>query len=348
MSGRFFPKFLLCVSILAWNSAAPLRADETKAKKASVKSAKKSKEPPRFIRITRNPDDNQLESMDTAIGRYKLKREGKKPVIVELIGAVHVGRKEYYEQLNEDFKKYDVLLYELVAPKGTRIPEGGRREGGVNPVSALQTLMKDALQLDFQLDLVDYQAENFVHADMSPDDFFASMKRMDESPIKMFFRLMQASLAQQAENPSQLNDAVLLAAFFDRERGPAILRRAMALQLGGSDILLEALNGPNGSTIITERNKVALSVMEEQIKEGHRKIGIFYGAGHLKDMHRRLVEDHGFKYLPKKTQWRKAWDLHIDPPAKKDGKADEGKAAGEAKKAIDGKPSQAAVKIKAN
>ncbi|HUG19909.1 MAG TPA: hypothetical protein VMM56_13080 [Planctomycetaceae bacterium] len=283
------------------------------AEEKSTESDKKSEDTPRFIRVITNPDNGQLVSMDTAIARYQLKREGKETVVVDLIGAVHIGEKDYYDKLEKLFKQYDALLYELVAPKGTTIPKGGKRETE-NPLSALQKFMKDALRLEFQLEQIDYQAKNFVHADMSPDEFAKSMKRLNESPLTMFLQLMRASMAQQAERKSQVSDALLLAALFDRKNGPVVLKRALAQELGSSDIMLDALNGPNGSTILTERNKVALEVMREQIKAGKTKIGIFYGAAHPKDMHERLIEKD--KMTLEELTWLKAWDLHIDLPEK--------------------------------
>lgn len=270
-------------------------------------------EAPRFIRVTHD-ESGDLKSLDTAIATYKLKRQDKPDVVVDLIGAVHIGEKQYYEKLDELFQEYDVVLYELVAPRGTRIPANGKREGG-SPVSALQTFMKDLLQLEFQLEQIDYQAENFVHADMSPEQFWASMKERNESPLKMFLSMMRASLAQQAERPSKVNDAVLLAAIFDRKNGPKVLKRALADELGNNDVMLEALNGPNGSTIVTERNKVALEVMDEQIEADKLKIGIFYGAAHLDDMHERLVGTRKMSF--EKIDWLPAWNLEIDETSEK-------------------------------
>lgn len=301
---RFRWFVLLLVSSLVLPGFAEEKAGDSKTS---------SEDELRFLRVTRNAETDQLESLDTAIARYHFERDGKEPVVVDLIGAVHIGEKDYYEKLNELFKEYDVLLYELVAPKGTRIPADGKREE-TSPITALQVFMKDALRLEFQLQEVDYQAKNFVHADMSPEEFARSMKRLNESPMKMFFQLMQASMAQQAERKSQVSDALLLAAFFDRENGPVVLKRALAQELGGSDVMLEALNGPNGSTILTERNKVALRVMREQIEAGKNKIGIFYGAAHLKDMHERLSERDKMTFQT--IRWLPAWDLHIDLPEK--------------------------------
>ena len=79
--------------------------------------------------------------------------------------------------------------------------------------------------------------------------------------------------------------------------------------------MLEALNGPNGSTIVTERNKVALKVMDEQIEAGKVKIGIFYGAAHLDDMHERLVGKRNMSF--EKLEWLPAWNLEIEETNKK-------------------------------
>ena len=40
-----------------------------------------------------------------------------------------------------------------------------------------------------------------------------------------------------------------------------------------------------------------------------RDVGVFYGAGHMMDMERRLVEEMG--YLPEATEWATA--IRVDP-----------------------------------
>ena len=56
-------------------------------------------------------------------------RPSARDVVVDLIGAVHVGEKAYYEALNKQFEDYDAVLYELVAPEGTRVPKGAKPGG---------------------------------------------------------------------------------------------------------------------------------------------------------------------------------------------------------------------------
>ena len=54
--------------------------------------------------------------------------------------------------------------------------------------------MKDALNLTFQLDEVDYQAKNFVHADMTPEEFAADMERRKDGFLAMFARVLGSSI----------------------------------------------------------------------------------------------------------------------------------------------------------
>ena len=52
---------------------------------------------------------------------------------------------------------------------------------------------------------------------------------------------------------------------------------------------LLAIEGPEGSTIVSQRNKVALDVLRKALAAGKTKIAIFYGAGHMPDMEQRLA-----------------------------------------------------------
>ena len=67
----------------------------------------------------------------------------------------------------------------------------------------------------------------------------------------------------------------------------------MAEQFEGMDGELSALEGPEGSTLISGRNEVALDGLRKQIAAGKRKIAIFYGGGHMADMQKRLEADFG-------------------------------------------------------
>ncbi len=307
-----------------------------KKKDTARKSKKTSKEKPEheYVRV-RKTEKGLALALETSIITFA---DAKKypDATVDLIGAIHLGEPEYYSQLNEVFKKYDVLLYEAVMPEealeqGLR-PGGGsgaHRKGltdeeewtdakvGLTAISVLQLGMKDALGMEFQLTGVDYTAENFVHADMTAEEFESSMSRRGETFSGMFLKEMGKSMAaQQEQNPIAMNlDLMLSALSSDRAYR---IRRIAAVQLAkGAEG--DAFAGFDGtSTIITERNRTCLDVMNRELKNGHKKVGIFYGAGHFADMEERMVDEYGFKR--KSEDWLVAWHLR-DPKkfSEKDG-----------------------------
>lgn len=289
---------LSCLLIATW--ARYVRADEP---------AKAADEKPKYIRIAR--DGDTLKALQTSIVRF-VPAAGDKQLTVDLVGAVHVGERSYYEALNKRFADYDVVLYELVAPPGTRVPKGGRPS--THPIGMLQNGMKNLLGLEHQLALIDYTKDNMVHADMSPDQFAKTMEDRGESFMGMFFRMMGQQMAQQSAGKGGPSDFDLLAALFDPDRAGA-MKRLMAEQFENADGMLDALDGPEGSTIITERNKVALEKLAEQIDAGKKKIAIFYGAGHLGDMEKRLLAD--FQLKRSGEEWLDAWQLEKQPRARK-------------------------------
>ena len=61
------------------------------------------------------------------------------------------------------------------------------------------------------------------------------------------------------------------------------------------------------SVIIGERNKAAIDALERAMKEGHNKIAILYGGGHMPDLGRRLREE--FDLVPTQVQWVTAWSI---------------------------------------
>ncbi len=284
-----------------------VEAESPKEKPAGEKRSARKKANKTFLRLVRDKKKGPI-ALEAAIVRYVLQDGGKKTT-VDLVSAVHVAEKSYYDQLNREFAKYDAVLYELVAPKGTRIPKGGLPSGG-SPISMLQSGMTEMLELEFQLEEIDYTRKNMVHADMSPTQFSESMQRRGESVFTMFLRMMGYAMARQSSGEGGSTDMQLLMALFDKNRALA-LKRAMAEQFEDMEGTLGALDGPDGSTIISERNKVALSVLRKQIDSGKRKLAVFYGAGHMPDLEKRLRDDFGLER--KKTRWLVAWDLKDEP-----------------------------------
>jgi hypothetical protein len=290
--------------LLAWSAlAVAWGADPPAAPAAKTK----------FIRLDRDPSGVPL-ALQTAVVRFVSTDPAQSGLAVDLIGAVHVGEKTYYEALNKQFAGYDVVLYELVAPAGTRVPKGAKTGG--HPVAMLQNGLKDMLQLEHQLEYIDYTKANMVHADMSPDEFAKSMNDRGESFFGMFFRMMGQAMAKQSQQKtkSSASDLDLLSAFFNKDRA-GTMKRVMAEQFEDLDGMMDALGGPQGSTIITERNKVVIKKLAEQIAGGKKKIAIFFGAGHMSHIEKELEAD--FHLRRTSELWLTAWKLEAAPPASK-------------------------------
>jgi len=301
MTPRRLAPFVAGMLVLLASAAANSQPADQAAQQA------KREEKADFLRISRADDQSPI-AMEVAVVRLA-KAEGDGPA-VDLISAVHVGEKAYYDELNRRFEGYDVVLYELVAPEGTTVPKGGVGRSN-HPVSMLQTFMTGMLELEFQLNAVDYTRSNFVHADMSPKQFSESMKKRGESAFQVFFRMMGYAMSQQSGDAAS-GDAALLMALFSKNRALAF-KRVLADQFQDLEGSLTAINGPDGSTLITERNRVALEVLKKQIEAGHKRLAIFYGAGHMYDFRDRLRDDFGL--TPVQTEWLVAWDLKGKSPA---------------------------------
>jgi hypothetical protein len=281
-----------------------------------VRAADDVKEPAKYIRFTDEKGGGRLE---TAVVTYK----NDAGVELKLVSAIHIGEKSYFESFNKDFEAEDAVLYELVKDKGMPLPspEAMRRKaaegGNSNPISQLQRFLKDTLDLDYQLDVIDYTKKNFVHADMDKQAFEKAQAERGESfETLMLKQLMSAWQNPQAhglpgvnaaDDPEQmLKELVKIVTRPDMERQ---VKTFIAKQMDQMDDAAMGLDGPGGSVILTERNKAAIKVLEQTIKSGKKKIAIFYGAAHMPDMSKR-VREMGFKPSAP-VEWKTAWDLRI-------------------------------------
>jgi len=256
-----------------------------------------------FLRFTEDKAGGKLES---AIATYR-NADG---VTVHLVAALHVGEKSYYEGLSKTFEGYDALLYEMVKPKGMAAPVRGQRGGGM--VSAFQRFLKDVLELEFQLDAIDYSAPNFVHADLDVETFYKLQEERGESLFSLMLRSMMSQMnrAGQPGAPAPITIFDILAAMNspDSARQYKLL---FARQFQDIEEQLAGLEGPNGTVLLTERNKAALRVLKETIAGGKKNIGVFYGAGHMRGLEDALLET-GFERVG--VQWRLAWDMTATAP----------------------------------
>ena len=68
----------------------------------------------RFLRLVRDEAGSPL-SLEAALVRLVPSDRRRNSPTVDLVSAVHVAEKSYYDQLNRLFARYDAVLYELKA-----------------------------------------------------------------------------------------------------------------------------------------------------------------------------------------------------------------------------------------
>lgn len=287
-------------------------ADELQSTdKSAVKKAAASP----FLRIRRDKQGEPL-ALETAVVRYRpALREGD--VAIDLVSVVHLGERHYYQKLNDLFEDYDVVLYELVAEKGTRIPKGGRSSTS-NPLAMVQKIASTVLDLESQTSLIDYTAKNFVHADLSPDEIAATVKKRGDDGLTIALSVAADLLRQQnlkAQEPDRrparsiTEEAGELMSLLTDSAAPSKLKRLMAEQLAAMGSPEGGLGKTLNTILITDRNKAAMKVLHKELGRGKKKIAIFYGAGHMPDFEARLRDELDLR--PASTQWHEAWDLRL-------------------------------------
>jgi hypothetical protein len=253
--------------------------------------------------------DASGEHLDTAI--WTLRRGA---VQVDLVGAIHVGDAAYYRSLQRRLDRYPRVLFELVKPEGLDVRQMDRSDGGL---STAQRVVRDWLELEFQLDRIDYRRRHFVHADLDSDRLLAQVRTQASDVIGSLLAWSAADSARTryADGSPRAGSAALLLAMASADRATA-LKRYLGRELADVDLASGGLSGAGfGALLIGERNAIAVRVLQREISRGRRRLAIFYGAAHLPDLLQRL-EAIGFKRTGA-TQWLVAWS--IAPPQTRSG-----------------------------
>ncbi len=249
-----------------------------------------------FIRVD---EDDSAARLQTAVTRYE--KDGES---VELIGAVHIADKAYYQTLTTRFQGYDSLLFEMIggekfkALKNAEDEPDAPAEKDLSGLHKIYDMVANFLNLTDQAGSIDYTTENFVHADLTIAEFTGMQAERGESLIG--FAMKAGKLDPAAKN--QPDPAKLLKAMLTGSSN--LVKLEIVHTLGQGDDQIAAFAGE--SVIITDRNKRCLEVMNAEFAAGHKNLGIFYGAAHFPDMEKQLLEL-GFKRT--KQEWLTAWNI---------------------------------------
>ncbi|GLU09866.1 hypothetical protein SLE2022_267040 [Rubroshorea leprosula] len=273
---------------------------------------------------------------------------------VDLVSTIHIADKEYFETLQKELESYDCILYEMVTSRESledrgnttmtkRLKVSRSRSRGFNILGFIQRQMARILMLDFQLDCLNYQDENWYHADLDFETFKLLQLEKGENFFTLARDMTLRSTKAMVQSASIRDD-------LDPWRSKLLwASRVLPMPLVGLLIIggvcadvggqasefpeLEALSRldfgtamkvylakrltseftevkadiEEKSVIIGERNKAATEVLRRAINEGHNKIAILYGGGHMPDLGRRLREE--FDLIPSCVHWITAWSI---------------------------------------
>lgn len=252
-----------------------------------------------FIRVD---EDDAAARLQTSVTRFE-----KDGASVELIGAIHIADKAYYDDLNKRFDGYDALLFEMIGGenKGALAkPEAEEEEEGepqnLDALHQIYGMVSRLLGLTGQMTEIDYSKEHFVHADLSMKEFQDLQNERGESLLGF---ALDAAKQAEADGAAKQPDLTKLVAAMMSGNSNAV-KLEIVHTLGDGDDQIAAFAGE--SVIISDRNAKCVKVLGEQVAAGKKKLGIFYGAAHFPDMEKRLLEA-GWKRA--RQEWITAWDI---------------------------------------
>ena len=246
--------------------------------------------PDSHIRVLRHEDGGTLDVAATAFERAGGPR-------IFLVGAVHIAHAETFVEQQALLDAMDLVLWEGVGAKEKPSAETMER---FDVLFKTQVLLKNILNLDFQLDEIDYQRSFWRNSDMSINEVQGELDRRNLSIVPneelvralfgTIFRFIDPDKVPRNEEVGRTYRGMVAPFMADTER---IFSQA------GAEGLREVL--------IEMRNRVVMDDLARVLAEPDppERIAIYYGAGHLPDMARILMDEMGCTYLG--AHWTTAW-----------------------------------------
>ncbi|CAI0389295.1 unnamed protein product [Linum tenue] len=293
-----------------------------------------------FARFKRGPIRGTGE-LQTAIVSYR-KRSPESTIQVDLVSAVHIADKEYYSALQKELESYDCVLYELVTSgessevvkRGNPETAARRRLNWRTMYSCFDLVLVDftfrimarILSLDRQGKCLDYEADNWYHADLDYKTFkrlqhekgesiltFAIPKSKAKLLIWVGYLMLPVSVCIIAfhlyNGRSPVSYFSDLAGALYRLDSDAAIKVSLANLLTSEFVQLTP-DVEEKSVIIGDRNRAAIEALKRAMDEkgqNNSRIAIFYGAAHMRDIGRRLKEE--FDLVPAGGKWITAWSI---------------------------------------
>ncbi|MEW6741271.1 MAG: hypothetical protein AB1486_00810 [Planctomycetota bacterium] len=251
--------------------------------------------PEAFLRTSKDPE-NGLGSLDVAVVAYEHPETHRR---VYLVGAIHVAHASFYQAVQSILDAMDLVLWEGVGSKEKPSREAAER---FDVIFRAQIMLRNILNLDFQLDEVDYKRRFWRNSDMSINELERLLKErnLEIIPNEKLFRLVFGTLFSIVDPESFPRNETIARPY------RAMLAPFLANQDAFEQIFAQAGGEGMKEIVIEARNRVVIKDLTEILsKPGPQRIGVFYGAAHLPDMDKAVREELGLQF--KGLHWIPAW-----------------------------------------
>jgi hypothetical protein len=286
--------------------------------------------PPQAYTRIANPDTNTVQ-LQIALRKFVAPQGGP---VIWLAAVMHIGEPEYYQALQHFLNAQTIVLYEGINPDAhphhvhdSTAASASDSTTAAPPSStnddySMQATLAHSLGLVFQLDAIDYDRTNFLNSDLSVLQIQRIMAegRLPAAPgEKGGSNAAFGILLQIMDGSSFLGSLVKAGLQFvaDSPQLQAVAKLTMIEAVGRLKGDLSDVQGlpPDWKklikVLIEARNKNLLSDLADELKKipGTGSIAVFYGAGHMDDMEKRITGD--LHYHPAEDVWLPAFSVDL-------------------------------------
>lgn len=185
------------------------------------------------------------------------------------------------------------IVYDTAIDGRIRIPTSN---------DGIQTRLARGLGLVFQLDAMDHNRPNWRNSDLSMDQVMDRLDASGQSGDALFGALAGESFGVKVAG-------VLLNVMRFFPSAQAMVKVMLIELLQNADDVIAAVPGEMAAmmdVLIHDRNDVVIADLKRVIEHEPEvdEIAIIYGAGHLPDLQRRIIDELG--YRPGKDAWNPA------------------------------------------
>lgn len=207
-----------------------------------------------FIRFKERTYTSKSEHLETAIVRYE---NSGTQITIDLVAVIHIGDRLYFQKLNFALKSYQTVFYEAVGNDFSKSKKPGEPKKQIIPFSDHQQAVA-YLGLQQQRNWIDYEAKNFVHADLSWKKLYDLMAIRNQSLTTTFQKLHR--LSNKAKSPGS---GMASAATARLTGGDSLeLKRNMARAMSEAEKLAAKLESQGGTVIATDRNNAVMEKLK--------------------------------------------------------------------------------------